>query len=90
MVHAVSACRSCQSQPIPNQLYPTRLVGARQTWIASTLNVCRHGTLTLVDGLVQSMYALANFTELVWNGPLSRPQTELIAARVSAINECFY
>ena len=42
-------------------------------------------------GLVGSMYALSNFTELVWEeGPLSRPQVELVAARVSAINECFY
>ena len=42
-------------------------------------------------GLVGSMYALSNFTELVWeDGPLSRPQVELVAARVSAINECFY
>ena len=28
--------------------------------------------------------------ELVWDRPLSRPQVELIAARVSAVNECFY
>jgi hypothetical protein len=42
-------------------------------------------------GLVGSMYALANFSELVWQDQaLSRPQIELIAARVSAINECFY
>ena len=42
-------------------------------------------------GLVGSMYALSNFAELVWEqGPLSRPQVELVAARVSAVNECFY
>ncbi len=42
-------------------------------------------------GLVGSMYALDDFTELVWDTrPLSRPQVELVAARVSAINECFY
>lgn len=42
-------------------------------------------------GLVGSMYALKDFGELVWQDrPLSRPQIELLAARVSAINECFY
>ena len=44
-------------------------------------------------GLVMPMYSGApgqNFLELVWKGPLSRPQTELLAARVSAVNECFY
>jgi hypothetical protein len=42
-------------------------------------------------GLVASMYAVADFAELVWKDrPLTRPQVELVAARVSAINECFY
>ena len=42
-------------------------------------------------GLVGSMYALTNFSEMVWaDQVLSRPQVELVAARVSAINECFY
>jgi len=41
-------------------------------------------------GLVGSMYALADFRTLVWNRPLSRPQVELVATRVSAVNECFY
>ena len=40
--------------------------------------------------LVASMYALRDFAELVWDRPLSRPQVELVAARVSALNECFY
>ena len=30
------------------------------------------------------------FSDMIWDGPLSRPQAELLAARVSAINECFY
>jgi hypothetical protein len=30
------------------------------------------------------------FYDLVWDGPLSRPQAEVLAARVSAVNECFY
>ena len=42
-------------------------------------------------GLVGSMYALADFGQMVWEDKaLSRPQVELVAARVSAINECFY
>ena len=41
--------------------------------------------------LVASMYAFADFAELVWSQrPLTRPQVELLAARVSAVNECFY
>ena len=41
---------------------------------------------------VSSMYGGngGGFNDMVWNGPLSRPQAELLAARVSSINECFY
>ena len=41
---------------------------------------------------VQQMYASngGGFSEMVWDGPLSRPQAELLAARVSSVNECFY
>ena len=75
-------------------------VGEAGAWVDMTTpwagpNVGRALSLVPADqmafmGLVGSMYALGNFTELVWDGPLSRPQTELVAARVSAINECFY
>ncbi len=42
--------------------------------------------------LVMQMYGGQNdFFKLVWeDGPLSRPQVELLAARVSAVSECFY
>ena len=42
--------------------------------------------------LVMAMYGGPHsFFELVWEGgALSRPQVELLAARVSAVNECFY
>lgn len=59
-------------------------------------NVARALSLAPADnmaflGLVSSMYAMENFSEPVWQGhPLSRPQVELVAARVSALNECFY
>ena len=41
---------------------------------------------------VRSMYSSSGggFDDMVWEGPLSRPQAELLAARVSSINECFY
>ena len=37
-----------------------------------------------------AMYGAKDFNTLVWDRPLSRPQVELVAARVSSINECFY
>jgi hypothetical protein len=37
------------------------------------------------------MYASGDeFWNLTWDRPLSRPQVELVAARTSALNECFY
>ncbi len=41
---------------------------------------------------VMSMYSSpgGGFYDMEWNGPLNRPQAELLAARVSAVNECFY
>ena len=40
--------------------------------------------------LVRPMYSAAGFEDLVWDTPLSRPQVELVASRVAAMNECFY
>ena len=40
--------------------------------------------------LVRPMYSEAGFENLVWETPLSRPQVELVASRVAALNECFY
>ncbi|MGI9622339.1 MAG: hypothetical protein ACR2PK_05830 [Acidimicrobiales bacterium] len=41
--------------------------------------------------LVRAMYSGRSFADMVWtHRPLSRPQIELIAARTSALNECFY
>ncbi|MEN8158713.1 MAG: hypothetical protein ABFS41_01430 [Myxococcota bacterium] len=41
---------------------------------------------------VMAMYGTrgGGFFDMVWDGPLARPQAELLAARVSALNECFY
>jgi hypothetical protein len=42
-------------------------------------------------GIVTSMYSGRHFEEMVWSHrSLSRPQVELVAARTSAVNECFY
>lgn len=40
--------------------------------------------------LVRPMYSSAGFDTLVWDTPLTRAQVELVAARVAAMNECFY
>ncbi|MDW3216999.1 MAG: hypothetical protein R8F63_00190 [Acidimicrobiales bacterium] len=41
--------------------------------------------------LVFAMYSGDRFADMVWTtGALSRPQVELLAARTSALNECFY
>ena len=47
---------------------------------------------TMFFRLAMAMYGgPQNFFELVWDGgPLTRPQVELLAARVSSVNECFY
>lgn len=41
--------------------------------------------------LVRAMYSGRSFGDMVWtHRSLSRPQIELVAARTSALNECFY
>ncbi|MEM7410978.1 MAG: hypothetical protein AAF430_12140 [Myxococcota bacterium] len=47
---------------------------------------------TLFFSNVMQMYATegGGFYDMVWPGPFERPQAELLAARVSAVNECFY
>jgi len=47
---------------------------------------------TLFFQNVMAMYKSAGctFFDLEWIGPITRPQAELLAARVSALNECFY
>lgn len=35
-------------------------------------------------------YSAPGFAELQWKTPLTRPQVELVASRVAAMNECFY
>lgn len=59
-------------------------------------NVARSLSLAAEDhlrwrGLVLSMYSRDAFEEMVWTDrALTRPQVELLAARTSSLNECFY
>lgn len=57
---------------------------ARSLSVAPTANMMRLG-------VVRALYSGTRFGELRWDdGALNRPQVELIAARTSALNECFY
>lgn len=53
-------------------------------------------SLSLADNarrmlLVRAMYSGDSFNDMVWtHRSLNRPQVELVAARTSALNECFY
>lgn len=76
-------------------------VGDVGAWVSQTLDKTRANvsrTLSLVPttnatwrGLVDSHYARgAGFYDLAWKRPLSRPQVELLAARTTVLQECFY
>lgn len=57
---------------------------AKSLSIAPTANMARLR-------VVRALYSRDRFGELRWDdGALTRPQVELIAARTSALNECFY
>ncbi len=57
---------------------------ARSLSVAPTANMVRLS-------VVRALYSGTRFGELRWDdGALNRPQVELIAARTSALNECFY
>ncbi len=84
----------------PSQIRPDG-VGDVGAWVSqsvgpTTANVSR--TLSLVPvtnatwrSLVDSHYSRgAEFLEPVWSRALPRPAVELIAARTTSLNECFY
>jgi hypothetical protein len=91
--------------PTPATGEPTKVrpddVGDIGAWVSQTVgptkaNVSR--TLSLVPvtnqawrQLVDTHYSHgAEFMNLQWDFPLSRPQAELVATRSTALNECFY
>lgn len=91
--------------PEPVDGEPTRArpddVGDVGAWVSQTTGPTRANvsrTLSLVPTtnlpwrqLVDTHYSRgADFVNLRWEYPLSRPQAELVAARTTALNECFY
>lgn len=84
---------------------PTRVrpddVGDIGAWVSQSVGPTRANvsrTLSLVPrtndawrGLVDSHYSRgAEFVNLRWEFPLSRPQTELVATRTTTLSQCFY
>ena len=76
-------------------------VGDVGAWVSQSTGATRANvsrTLSLVPitngswrQLVDSHYSRgAEFANLRWEFPLSRPQTELVATRTTALSECFY
>jgi len=58
--------------------------------VAKSLSVAPSANLMRLR-VVRALYSGTRFGELRWeDGALSRPQVELVAARTSALNECFY
>ena len=58
--------------------------------VAKSLSVAPTANLMRL-GVVRALYSGDRFGNLRWDdGALNRPQVELIAARTSALNECFY
>ena len=99
MGHALTAL------PVPVEGEPAKVrpdtVGDVGAWVSQTLaigraNVSRATSLVPVtDGqwraLVDTCYSHGeSFADLAWDRPLSRPQVELVAARTTVLNECFY
>ena len=76
-------------------------VGDVGAWVSQTTNkelanVSRAASLvpeteSLWREIVQAHYSRGpEFANLIWDRDLSRPQVELLASTVSALNECFY
>lgn len=76
-------------------------VGDIGAWVSQTVgetraNVSRALSLVPVTdaawrALVDTCYSHGQgFSDFSWDRPLSRPQTELVAARTTVVNECFY
>ncbi len=71
---------------------PVQVVDWNRANVARALSLVPEGVRTFFR-MVVAMYSGTgtDFTEMVWDHrPLARPQVELIAARVSALNQCFY
>lgn len=71
---------------------PVQVVDWNRANVARALSLVPEGVRTFFR-MVGAMYSgtATDFQKMVWDHrPLGRPQVELLAARVSALNQCFY
>ncbi len=71
---------------------PVQVVDWNRANVARALSLAPGGVRTFFR-MVAAMYSgtATDFERMVWDHrPLARPQVELLAARVSALNQCFY
>lgn len=94
-----------QPLPEPETGQPARSVpadvGDVGAWVPQTLGATKANVSRTLSGvpvtneawrtLVDTHYSRgAEFMSLTWDRALSRPQVELVAARVTALSQCFY
>lgn len=71
---------------------PVQVIDWSRANVARALSLAPKGVRTFFR-MVAAMYSgtATDFERMVWDHrPLARPQVELLAARVSALNQCFY
>ena len=71
---------------------PVQVVDWHRANVARALSLVPEGVRTFFR-MVVAMYTgtATDFEKMIWDHrPLARPQVELLAARVSALNQCFY
>lgn len=71
---------------------PVQVIDWKRANVARALSLVPEGVRTFFR-MVAAMYSgtATDFERMVWDHrPLARPQVELLAARVSALNQCFY
>ena len=71
---------------------PVQVIDWKRANVARAMSLVPEGVRTFFR-MVAAMYSgtATDFEKMVWDHrPLSRPQVELLAARVSALNQCFY
>ena len=71
---------------------PVQVIDWKRANVARAMSLVPEGVRTFFR-IVAAMYTgtASDFDRMVWDHrPLARPQVELLAARVSALNQCFY
>ncbi len=69
--------------------YVPMLVPFSDANVGRALTLCPTGNRLYRD-VGGTLYHEGQFYDLSWDRPISRPQAEILATRVSAANECFY